>query len=187
MLVTIRSKNKLELEPKVKAYAENKLVKLENYFTTRDNPEANVLCKEYPEAKAVEITIPTKNIILRAEVKGESFYEAIDLAVDKLEGQIKRHKSKIYSSMKRREGLSNYYATENDFNPEQMKEDIMDSASNLVKNKKLELKPMTVDDAITQMELLGHDFFIFLNVETNKVSVVYLREDYDYGIIETNM
>ena len=89
--------------------------------------------------------------------------------------------------MKRREGLANYYATENDFNPEQMQEDIMDSANNLVKNKKIDLKPMTVDDAITQMDLLGHDFFIFLNVETNKVCVVYLREDYDYGIIETNM
>ena len=94
MLVTIRTKNKVELEPKVKNYAEAKLAKLEQYFSDRDNPMANVLCKEYPEAKAVEITIPTKNIILRAEVKDETFLGAIDLAVDKLENQIKKHKSK---------------------------------------------------------------------------------------------
>lgn len=187
MLVTIRSKNKLELDAKVKAYAEKKLKKLDEFFTARDNPQANVLCKEYPDAKAVEITIPTKNIILRSEVKAEGFNEAIDLAVDKLVEQIKRHKSKIYSSLKRREGLANYYATENDFDPEKFQDDIMDSASKLVRNKKVDLKPMSVDDAITQMELLGHDFFVFFNIETEKVSVVYLREDYDYGIIETNM
>ena len=112
---------------------------------------ANVLCKEYPEAKAVEITIPTKNIILRAEVKDETFLGAIDLAVDKLENQIKKHKSKIYSSMKRREGLSQYYSTNNDFDLEKMKTEVL--ATNLVKSKQVDLKPMTVDDAITQMEL----------------------------------
>lgn len=185
MLVTIRSKNKVELEPKVKDYAESKLSKLNQYFSDRDNPSANVLCKEYPEAKAVEITIPTKNIILRAEVKDDTFLGAIDLAVDKLESQIKRHKSKIYSSMKRREGLSQYYSTNSDFDLEKMKTEVL--ATNLVKSKQVELKPMTVDDAITQMELLGHDFFIFYNVEKEKVCVVYLRNDHDYGIIETNM
>lgn len=185
MLVTIRSKNKLELEPKVKNYAELKLEKLEQYFSDRDNPEANVLCKEYPDKKAVEITIPTKNIILRAEVKADAFLEAIDLAVDKLESQIKRHKSKIYSSMKRREGLSQYYGSNSDFDLEKMKTEVM--ATNLVKSKQVDLKPMTIDDAITQMEMLGHDFFIFLNEEDGKVCVVYLREDHDYGIIETSM
>ena len=185
MLVTIRSKNKLELEPKVKSYAEAKLGKLEQYFSDRDNPEAHVLCKEYPDAKAVEITIPTKNIILRAEVKDETFLGAIDLAIDKLECQIKRHKSKIYSSLKRRECLAQYYGANSDFDLEKMKTEVM--ATNLVKSKQVDLKPMTADDAIMQMEMLGHDFFIFLNVENNKVCVVYLRNDHDYGIIETSM
>ena len=161
MLVTIRTKNKVELEPKVKNYAEAKLAKLEQYFSDRDNPMANVL------------------------VKDETFLGAIDLADDKLENQIKKHKSKIYSSMKRREGLSQYYSTNNDFDLEKMKTEVL--ATNLVKSKQVDLKPMTVDDAITQMELLDHDFFIFLNTETNKVCVVYLRNDDDYGIIETNM
>ena len=87
--------------------------------------------------------------------------------------------------MKRREGVAQYYSTQNDFDLEKMKTEIM--VTNLVKNKQVDLKPMTPEDAVMQMEMLGHSFFVFLNSETNKVAVVYIREDHDYGIIETNM
>lgn len=184
MKVIVRGKNKFEPTEAIKNYATEKLQKLEQYFSSRENLEANVLCKVYDTHQAVEITIPTKNIMLRAEVKGESVYSAIDLAIDKLESQIRKHKSKIYKSMKRRDGVGQYYATNADFDLEKMKTEIM--ATNLVKSKSLNLEPMSPDDAILQMEMLGHNFFIFLNKETDKVSVIYLRDDHDYGIIETN-
>lgn len=184
MKVVVRTKNKTYVSPKFKEQAEEKLAKLDQFFNRREDLEANVLCKEYDDGKTVEITIPTRNILLRAEIKAETFLLALDLAVDKLEAQIRRHKSKIYSSLKRRAGVSQYYQTTSDFDLEKMKTEVM--ITNLVKSKSVELTPMTFEDAITQMEMLGHSFFVFLNVETNKVAVVYLREDHDYGIIETN-
>ncbi len=183
MRVIVRGKNKFEPSEAIKDYAANKLQKLEHYFHKREELAATVVCKVYEPYQTVEITIPTKNIILRAEVDAESIYGAIDLAIDKLESQIRKHKSKIYKSLKRREGVGHHYATQADFDLDKMKSEV--KATNLVRNKSVELEPMTVDDAIVQMEMLGHDFFVFLNSETNKVSVIYLRSDHDYGIIET--
>lgn len=184
MKVIVRGKNKFEPTEAIKTYAKSKLQKLEQYFHSREDLEATVVCKVYDTHQTVEITIPTKNIILRAEVNDDSVYSAMDLAIDKLESQIRKHKSKIYKSMKRRDGVAHHYSTQADFDLEKMKTEIL--ATNLVKSKSLELEPMTPDDAILQMEMLGHNFFIFLNSETNKVSVIYLRDDHDYGIIETN-
>ena len=184
MRVVVRGKNKFEPSDYIREYVTDKLQKLEQYFNQKEDLEANVLCKVYDNYQAVEITIPTKNILLRAEVKDQSIYGAIDLAIDKLESQIRKHKSKIYKSLKRREGVAQYYSSNSDFDLEKMKTEIL--ATNLVKAKQVDLKPMSVEDAILQMEMLGHDFYIFLNVDTNKVSVIYLREDEDYGIIETN-
>lgn len=184
MRVIVRGKNKFEPSDAIKEYAAKKLQKLEQYFSKREELEASVVCKVYDAYQTVEITIPTKNIILRAEVNSDTIYSAIDLAIDKLESQIRKHKSKIYRSLKRREGVGQYYATQADFDVEKLETEI--KATNLVRNKSVDLKPMTPDDAIMQMEMLGHDFFVFLNSETNKVCVVYLRSDHTYGIIETN-
>jgi len=184
MKITIRVKDKIYLSQKIKDYAEEKLSKLDQYFKKSDELIANVLFKEYDEYKMVEVTIPTKNIILRAEVKEETFLNAIDAVLEKLESQIRKHKSKIYSSLKRREGLSQYYASQNDFDIEMMKTEIL--LNNLVKNKSVDLQPMIVDDAIMQMEMLDHKFYVFKNAENDKICVVYLRDDGNYGLIETN-
>ena len=184
MKVTIRVKDRVHVSQKVKDYVEEKLGKLEQYFKKSDELIDNVLFKEYNEYKMVEVTIPTKNIILRAEVKEETYLNAIDSVVEKLESQIRKHKSKIYSSMKRREGVAQYYASQNDFDIEMMKTEIL--LTNLVKNKTVELQPMEVDDAIMQMEMLDHKFYVFKNAENGKICVVYLRNDGDYGLIETN-
>jgi len=184
MKVIVRGKNKFKPSNAIKQYATDKLQKIEQYFTKNQELEANVLCKVHDTFQAVEITIPTKRVILRAEVKNQTMYGAIDLAIDKLESQIRKHKSKIYKSLKRREGVARFYSDKSDFDLEKMKTEIL--ATNLVKQKKINLEPMTTDDAILQMEMLGHDFFIFLNSENNKISVIYLREDQNYGVIETN-
>ena len=185
MKVKVRVKNKAKLEYGFKEHCEQKLKKFDQYFRNPDEIEANILCKEYDDCKAIEVTIPTKNIILRAEVKEETFFNALDAAMAKLESQLRRHKSKIYSAMKRREGVSGYYAQQGELDLDGMQAELM--ASKLVKDKKIELTPMTVEDAILQMDMLDHDFYIFLNSETNKVCVVYLRNDNDYGIIEANI
>ncbi|MFA7367151.1 MAG: ribosome-associated translation inhibitor RaiA [Bacilli bacterium] len=182
MKVIVRGKNKFEPSDAIKGYADDKLQKISVYFNHSDDLVANVLCKLYDNYQVVEVTIPTKHIILRAEVKDQTIYGAIDLAVDKLESQIRKHKSKIFSSIKRREGVANYYATNSDFDLEKMEVEI--KATNLVKNKSVEMHPMTPEDAIVQMEMLGHNFYLFLNSETNKPSVVYLRSDQNYGIID---
>lgn len=105
MKVIVRGKNKFVPSDAIKQYATEKLQKLEQYFSSRENLEANVLCKVYESYQTVEITIPTKNVLLRAEVKNQTIYGAIDLAIDKLETQIRKHKSKIYKSMKHRSGV----------------------------------------------------------------------------------
>ncbi len=183
MKVIVRGKNKFEPTDAIKIYATDKLQKLNLYFNDADELIANVLCKVYDGYQVVEVTIPTKHIILRAEVRDQSIYSAIDLVVDKLETQIKKHKSKIYTSIKRRDGLKGAYNEISDFDLNKLQTEI--KAVNLVKNKQVEMLPMTPEDAIMQMEMLGHDFYIFLNSNTGKASVVYLRDDGDYGIIDT--
>lgn len=185
MKVIVNGKNRYEPTNEIRYYAERKLAKMDVYFKKAEEITATVLCKQYDAYNEVEITIPTKHLILRAEVKSETLNSAIDLAVDKLESQMRKHKSKVYSSVKRREGVSGHYAANDDFDLEQLKTELI--ATNLVKSKKVELKPMTPDDAVAQMEMLGHSFFIFQNIENDKVCVVYLRDDHDYGIIETSL
>lgn len=183
MKVIVRGKNKFEPSDAINDYAFKKLQKLDHFFNSKNELVANVLCKVYDNFDVVEITLPTKNILLRAEVKADDIYTAIDMAVDKIDSQIRRHKSKLYSSIKRRDGVALHYSNNSDFDLEQLNAEV--KATNLVKSKEVILEPMTPDDAILQMEMLGHDFFLFLNSITGKPSVVYLREDQDYGIIET--
>lgn len=184
MKVIVRGKNKFEPSDAIKDYAFDKMQKLNQYFNKADELTANVLCKIYDSYQVVEVTIPTKHLILRAEVKDETVYGAIDIAIDKLESQIRKHKSKIYKSIRQRDGVAQHYAVNSDFDLEKLKAEV--KVTNLVKSKSVELVPMTPEDAILQMEMLGHDFYVFINSETGKHCVVYLREDHDYGIIETN-
>ncbi len=185
MKVTIRVKNKTEIDQGLKDYITSKLLKLDQYFHHPESIEAHVLCKEYDDYKAIEITIPTKNIILRAEVKEQTYMNAMDSAIAKLMSQLRTHKSKAYSSLKKREGVSGHYSSNSDFDLENLQAELM--VKNLVKDKKIELKPMTVDEALLQMEMIDHKFFVFLNSETNNICVCYLRDDHNYGIIETKI
>jgi len=181
MKVSVRGKNKFEPSPAIRQYATDKLQRLNPYFTKSEELEASVLCKVYGEYHVVEVTIPAKYLILRAESKEPTMYGAIDIAVDKLELQITKHKTKLNRSIRKREGIGNFFSEELDVDA--LEKEIL--ASNLVKNKQVELVPMTADEAITQMEVLGHSFYVFLNEENQRVSVVYRREDGDFAIIET--
>lgn len=176
MKIEIYGKNGFNPSDANKEYVETKLSKLETYFS--EDVEARVVCKVYKDNHKIEITVPSKNIILRAEVSDNDLYAAIDKAVDKLLIQIRKHKDKVKSKLDK-DGIKTIHKETID------KENNTRSFDNLVRVKQIDLVPMSQEDAIYQLELLGHNFFIYLDEVTMKVNVMYLRDNGGYAIIET--
>lgn len=177
MNVNLRLKDKLNLSAKEKGYIYERVESLADLFGDRHDVNANVLCSLNGNTYTVEVTIPTKHLVLRAETKGDSVFSAIDITVDKVERQFLRHKKRINTLIKKREGVSNYYQEKAEESSEQV-------VSSLVKTKQVNADIMTVDEAILQLEMLDHDFFLFINEENHKPTLVYLRKDGNYGTIE---
>ncbi len=152
-----------------------KLEVLNKYFIVDDEDTANVLIRTYRHKQKIEVTIPTKFAILRAEVMDDDLYNAVDKVIDKLEDQIRRQKTRL--TRKNKDSLAQAFIDEVD--------DDLDSDDQVVKTKSIVPVEMSLDDAIMKMELLGHDFFIYTDDETQKIAVVYKRYDGGYGLIET--
>lgn len=171
MKYTIRGQ-KLEVTDAIRDYAVSKIDKMEKYFENPDEVSVKVVFSIRGREQKVEITINSINFDLRSEVSHSDMYAAIDLAVDKLEQQMRKFKSKLMS----KERVEIIY------------DDIIDDdvLEEVVKRKKVYLKPMDEEEAIMQMELLGHTFFVFKDIKTEKVNVLYKRLDGAYGVIETN-
>lgn len=167
--------SKLEVTDAIKNYVESKLGKLDKYFGDTTEINANVVVSSKGVIQRVEVTIPIKKIILRAEESHKDLYAAIDLVSDKLERQIRKNKTRIKnrSSKEVIETFADFEVTEEEENED-----------SIVKRKVIDSKPMNEEEAILQMNLLGHDFFIFKNVDTDNVAVIYKRKDSDYGLIE---
>ena len=176
----VRGEN-LEITQAIREYVESKVSKLEKYFA--DSLEANVYAnaKVYKNnKKKIEITVPLKGVTLRAEETNEDLYAAVDLVVDKLERQMSKHKTKIS-----RKGREKGFVEENLLTSElEETEETSETALDFGKVKQLKVEPMTREEAVFQMELLGHDFFAFLDSNTNEISVVYKRRDTGYGVLE---
>ncbi|ERK57425.1 ribosomal subunit interface protein [Gemella bergeri ATCC 700627] len=173
----VRGEN-LEITQPIREYVENKVSKLEKYFA--ESLEANVYAnaKVYKNSKKkIEITVPLKGVTLRAEEVNEDLYAAVDLAVDKLERQMRKHKTKI-----NRKGREKGFINENLLTNELVETE--ESALDFGKVKQLTVELMTREEAVIQMELLGHDFFAFLDAKTNEISIVYKRRDIGYGVLE---
>ena len=184
MRITFRGKDGFIFTEAIENYVQDKLTKVENYFSQPEGLDARVVCGVYNNTQVVEVTIPTKQILLRAENRERDLYAAIDLVVDKLEAQIRKHKDKINSLYRHREGVADFFKSNEELDIDELNAEIV--GGNLVKNKKVALKPMKVEDASMQMELIDHDFYVFLNVETDKVNIIYRRtSDNDYAVIET--
>lgn len=173
MEILIRG-DKLKITEAINAYVVDKLKKLEKYIENNDTVRATVVLKVKNHDQKVEVTIPLKKFILRAEESREDVYAAIDVVVDKIERQIRKNKTKLQSK-KIRESR--------DFNTEFIDDEENDTK--VVKRKKIEVKPMSEEEAIIQMELLGHSFYLFKDSSTLKPTLVYKREDSNYGVIET--
>lgn len=169
--------DKLKITKAMNDYIEEKLAKLNKYLENGDRVRANVIVKVKNHEQRVEITIPMKSFILRSEETKDDFYAAVDKAVDKLERQIRKNKTRMMSKQVK----VNY-----EFNFSEIEVDEDDAKENkILKRKKVEVKPMNEDEAIIQMELLGHQFYMYMDSETLKPAVVYKRNDGNYGIIES--
>lgn len=166
---------KVEVTQAIRSYIEDKIGKLDKYFEDASNINANVVIKVRGNEQKIEITVPAMHYTLRSEESHSDLYAAIDLTVDKLERQIRKNKTKINSKIKRNV-IQNF---------EVELEDNFEEDSKVLKRKKVDMKPMDEEEAIMQMELLGHSFFVFKNVDTDSVCVLYVRKDGNYGIIET--
>jgi putative sigma-54 modulation protein len=170
--------DKIKVTDSMKEYIEEKLGRLDKYLEDSSNVRANVIVKVKGHLQTMEITIPLKSFILRSEETQEDFYAAVDKTIDKLERQIRKNKTRLMS----RKSKPSY-----DFNFDMIsvEEEEVKEENKIVKRKTIEVKPMDEEEAILQMELLGHQFYMYKDADTNKPAVVYKRNDGNYGVIES--
>ncbi len=173
MKISIRG-DKITVTKPIKEYVNDKLSKLDKYFENAKEIQGKVLIRVKNDVQSIEVTIPTSKFTLRAEEGHNDLYAAIDLVVDKLEGQIRKNKARI--SKKYRDVPKFEMSFEDDYETEA--EDIK-----IARRKDIEMKPMDEEEALIQIELLNHDFFVFKNIDEDCVSVLYKRKDGSFGII----
>ena len=171
--------DKLVVTDAINNYVESKLDRLNKYFK-EDDILANVLLRVRGNSQIIEVTIPTDKFILRSEEEDKDLYAAIDLVTDKLERQIRKNKTRL-----NKQNVDNKYKDFN-FDYEINNEEESSEDETIVKRKNIEMKPMDEEEAILEMNLLGHEFFVYKDMHTNKVCVLYRRKDGNYGLIETN-
>ena len=179
----IRGEN-IEVTDSIRNYVEEKISKLEKYFTENQELTAHVNLKVYAEKTSkVEVTIPAKNITLRAEDTSQELYGSIDLVQEKLERQIRKYKTR--TNRRPRNSVPTAKIFTDEFAPLAPAQEVEDAGITIVRTKHVALKPMDAEEAVLQMDLVDHDFFIFNDAETNATSIVYRREDGNIGLIET--
>ena len=177
MNTIVKGKN-IEITEAIKAYAEKKLAKLEKYFE-KDNVDAIVSMAVEGGIHRVDITLSLEGLILKGEERTQDMYASVDGAIDKIERQIHKYKTKINRKLRQAGNNLIEASLQQNFEVEEERK--------VVRNKKFPLKPMGVDEAAMQMELLAHDFFVFVNATTEEVNVLYKRKDGNYGLIEPEM
>ncbi len=175
MRITISGKN-IDITEALRSAVEDKLTRLEKYFT----PEAIVnvtLSVTKKRHQKMEVTIPVKGHIIRAEQESDDMYVTIDLVEEVIETQLKKYRQKLISQQQGGGSFKQEFLDSETVGEEEVQ---------IIRSKKFEMKPMFPEDACVQMELLGHNFFVFRNAETDDVNVVYKRKDGNYGLIEAN-
>ncbi|MBP3618133.1 MAG: ribosome-associated translation inhibitor RaiA [Lachnospiraceae bacterium] len=172
MNYTVSGKN-IEITNGLREAVVDKLSKLERYFTP--DTEVNVTLSVEKERQRIEVTIPIKGTIIRAEQVSADMYASIDMVEAVLERQLRKYKNKIVDQKQSAMALSQVFLDEDTAEDDEIK---------IVRSKRFAIKPMDIEEACVQMELLGHDFFVFRNAETDEVNVVYKRKGNTYGLIE---
>ena len=172
MRITISGKN-IEVTQGLKDAIYDKLDKLDKYFTPET--EAIVTLSVEKTRQKIEVTIPIKGTVIRAEEVSDDMYVSIDLVEEVIERQLKKYKTKIVDKHQSGGDFSQAFIENDDLDEEEIK---------IVRTKKFDIKPMYAEDACVQMELLGHSFYVFINAETDQVNVVYKRKGGTFGLIE---
>ena len=163
----------IDITEGLKSAVQEKLGKLERYFTPET--EIHVTLSVEKDRQKIEVTIPVKGNIIRSEQVSSDMYVSIDLVEEVIERQLRKYKTKIV----------NQQQAGGNFQKEFVEDEFLeDEEVNIIRTKKFGIKPMYPEDACVQMELLGHDFFVFINAETEDVNVVYKRKGNTYGLIE---
>lgn len=177
----VRGEN-IEVTKAIRDYAEKKVAKLERFFTDVPDATAYVNLKVYPDKTAkAEVTIPLPFLVLRAEETTPDLYASIDFVVDKLERQVRKYKTKI-NRKSREKGFDGIQQADS----APVATEQVEAELEIVRSKRINLKPMDSEEAVLQMNMLGHDFFIYTDAETMEISIVYRRKDGRYGLIETS-
>lgn len=185
MEIAIRGKN-IELTESLKEYIDDKVGRLDRYFDSINGVDVTLTVernRSIENTQRAEVTMRVNGTVIRAEEATVSMYSSIDIVVEKLERQLKKYKSKIYNSMRdrkrsaRSKGLPTPEPEFSGGNGEPVEPYI-------ARTKEVQLRPMTPSEATLQMELLGHDFHMFLNPESGNVNLVYKRKDGNYGLLE---
>ncbi len=178
MELTVRGKN-LEITDALHSYVEKHTGKIQRYF---DKPiKINVLLRISKMTKTCEVTVFVDGVILRGVEKSDDMYKSIDFVFDKIERQIHKYKTRLAKRFKGKNTLSDQFIQEKDTQPA-----VADTEFEIVKTKHFDISPMSAEEAILQMNLLGHSFFMFFNSETEAMAVVYRRDDGRYGLIDSN-
>ncbi|MDY3929332.1 MAG: ribosome-associated translation inhibitor RaiA [Clostridia bacterium] len=169
---------KIEVTDKHKEYIEKRLGKLDKFF--KDESEARVVIGTIKEKEYVEASVYAAGMIYRAEVTDTDIFCATDKIVDVIERQIRKNKTRLEKKIRREAVLDNTLINGNDYS-----EGEDNSEFRIVKRKRFQVKPMSAEEAVLQMNLLGHNFFVFRNKDTDEMNVVYKRNDGDYALIES--
>lgn len=168
---------KMTVNEKKTDYITKKIGKLDKFFKTE--PEARIVIGSRKDKEYIEATIYSEGFMVRAEAEQNDIFSAIDKAVDIIERQIRKNKTKLEKRIKREAVSDNQLLSGEIFSDEE------DAEFNVIKTKRFPVKPMSVQEAILQMNLLGHSFFVFKNQETDELNVVYRRKDGNFAVIES--
>jgi putative sigma-54 modulation protein len=178
MKLQIIAKNNVEVSETLEAYVEKKISKLGRYLPTIGEGKVEISREgtKLPEQRfTVQVTLDSRGVLIRAQEKSKDMRTAIDKVVDVLSKRIERYKGKLYDKGR---GIS--FARQG----AAIEEEEIEAPKRVVKTKRFLVKPMPVDEAISQMELLGHDFFLFIDADTERLNLLYRRDDGNYGLIE---
>lgn len=192
----VRGEN-IEVTPAIRDYVESKVGKIEKYFDEVPETNVHVNLKVYSDRNGkAEVTIPLPNIVLRAEETSPDLYGSIDLVSDKLERQMRKYKTKVNRKFRRQKAelpdaispdlIEETSELDQEINGESSDDTNDSSDIRIVRTKRFDLKPMNAEEAVLQMEMLGHNFFVFLDGDTDSTNIVYKRDDGDFGLIETD-
>lgn len=187
MNIVVRGRN-VNITPRLEEYVDKKVSKLDRYLPTIDEARMELAVEETRSAQhsqIAQLTVRSRGRLLRAEERDQDIFAAIDAVADKMQRQISRYKDRLYKSGQLRgEKLA---VAEAEPLPELEEREEEEPLGTIVRTKKFPVTPMTAEEAIEQMELLGHDFFVFYNGDVNAINVLYRRKTGDYGLLQPEL